>query len=100
MVPRASHWEVKSRLLLSGNGTAAACDDSRVIAAQENISLETSHLKGNGPFFTLYSLARVHMFVSVYDGWECVFIFLRYQEEENLIQFSSSLDRWKPNREF
>ena len=89
----AGDWEVISRLLLGADGAAADCDDSRPIAAKENISLETAHLKGSGPSLTLYGLT------CAYAVWECVFISHRYRGEK-WIQFSSSLDRWKPNREF
>lgn len=73
---RVGDWEVISRLLLGADGAAADCDDSRPIAAEENISLETAHLKGSGPSLTLYSLT------CVYVVWECVFISLRIREEK------------------
>lgn len=59
VILRVGHWEVKSRHLFNTNGAAVDCNDSWEISEEKNISLETSYLKGNRPFFTLHSLAML-----------------------------------------
>lgn len=68
-IPRVGQWEVKSYLLLQASRAATNCDDSRVISAKENISLETSHLQSNSLSFTLYCSTCVCLCVHV---CECV----------------------------
>lgn len=83
---------MKSRLRLSASGAGTDCDDIWAIAVKKiRFPGDVSPERQQPRFYPV----RLSVCVC-----ECVFISLWYQEEQKLIQVSSSLDRQKPNREF